>query len=401
MIITTLPVFCQEEDVVEHAKFYRPRRMIFFFETADEKLPVHEQFLLYSSALSAAGGANDDVILLESPRDTVPVTQEAKHSAAREIDADSWLYIRVSGGLEEIRIHAETYDILKKNTIGAHKIEPAFGIDERALVRGIWDELITVIREEYHKVVDKTEVLFQGVPGTKIRGLPDLRPVIGESGSAALSLPSPGSYSYTAVLPGYYTEAGSFYLGIEGTEIELGQMRSPRFSLEIFLSNFQFPGLFFSYFPIPGILSVGGGFVTQAASLYLVDDAVPLVDSNPVSVINAAFRLYLNTPIERFRVCGGIGGFLRILHTRTVFGLESTAPGGADLSLGFEFRLSRKFRIVGQYNPALYFSPYPERFIRMVFPDQYYEEGGVPGFIFFSRGGIDLLRFSGGIKFLW
>ncbi len=400
-MLTALSLFSQEENVVEHALFYRSRRMIFFFETLDAKLSEHDRFLLYSSALAAAGGANEDVILLESPLDTVPAGLEEKHTAARTIDADSWLYIRVSGGLKDIRIQAETYDILKKEIIGARTIEPPFGIDERALVRGIWDELTAVIHEEYHKVVDKTEILFEGVPGTRIRGLPEVKPVIGESGTISVSLPSPGSYSYTAVLPGYYPEAGTFYLGIEGEKIDLAQMRSPKFSLDIFLSNFQFPGVFFAYFPIPGRLSVGGGIVTQAAALYLVDDSVPLIDSNPISILTAGLHLYFDTPIERFRGYGGIGGFIRILHSNTVFGLESTAPGGADFSLGFEFRLSRNIRIFGQYNPAYYYSPYPEQFISLAFPDRYYDGGSVPGFVFFTRGGIDFLRFSGGIKFLW
>ncbi len=58
--------------------FGRPRFMIYLFDAEPGTLSTTERFLLYNSILAAATEANPDVVLLESPDETVPQTPEAK-----------------------------------------------------------------------------------------------------------------------------------------------------------------------------------------------------------------------------------------------------------------------------------------------------------------------------------
>jgi len=382
--------------------FSRPRRMVYFFQADPGSLESFDEFLLYNAILSSIGTSNPDVVVLESPDRAVPVGQEGREDLARRVDADSWVYVFAAGGMADLSVVAEVYDMRNQVRFDPVESTPGFPISYRALAIGLWDDIAAVIRDNFESVVDAEDVLFRGVPGTQINGLPGSPFIIDEDGSVVVPLPSPATFEGEASLAGFETTTERVYVGFEAPVVEFSQRRLPQFAVDFRLSSFQFPGARFWWFFVPSQAFLRGGITTQLIGLYLVNNAGSLFDSSALSTVYVDAGYVFGSPEDSTRLWAGGGASLRLSHQPQIIGLDRDAAfGGVHLSLGAEIKPLRQLALFADYQPTFLLAPSPEQFIERSFTWNAFPDGNAPGFITLPWGLFDLRNLYLGVRLSW
>jgi hypothetical protein len=381
-------------------RFGRPRYMIYLFEAEEGTLSAEQAFVLYNSILAAVAEANRDVILMESPDPSVPRTREGKAELARRINADSWLAVRASGGFENLTIEAETFDILRQETIGQQVIRPGFVVDYRTIARGFWDGIVAAIRDQYKRVIDLTTLTIHGRPGTEVLGVPGGPFRIDVSGTLVERVPYPSVFELRARAPGVYEVERPLSLGIDPLEFDLGQVAKPWIGVEANLSSLQFPGLRMWVSVIPAQVFFRLGFSTQLVGIYPIDNSASILAAgSPLSLIQLDAGLYLLPAEQQFRLFVALGGYLRLSTPSGYFGLDTEGAAGAvTLSLGGDYSPSRRLRFVVDYQPAFILAPDPQKFITLSFVANSFPSGQVPGYLMLPWGLFDLRNLYLGVR---
>ena len=375
--------------------------MIYFFQAEQDTLSPMERFVLYNSVLAAAEEANPDVVILESPDQAVPSTQEGKEELARRINADCWLSVSESGGFANLTIQAETYDILRQQAFGAQVIRPGFVVDYRTISVGFWNNIVQTIKTSYSRIVDVTGFTVRGVPGTELVGVPGGPYRIDASGVLQQKIPYPSSFTMTARAGGYYEVQNPLFLGIVPLDLSLHQVAKPHFGAEVRLSSFQFPGVRFWWYPIPAELFVRLGITTQLFGFYPIDNSPSVVVVGaPLSQVELDAGLYISPAENLLRFFVGAGGYLRISHPPApTFAIDTGgAPGAVMLSLGLEYSPWHRVRFVVEYQPAFIFASDPQQFINVTFVANSFPSGQVPGYVILPWGVFDLRNLYLGLR---
>ncbi|MGA2612965.1 MAG: hypothetical protein ABSG38_05890 [Spirochaetia bacterium] len=383
------------------ATFGRPRFMIYLFQAEQDTLSSTERFVLYNSILAAATEANPDVVLLESPDQTVPDTRQGREELARRINADCWLSVSASGGFGNLTIQAETFDILRQQTFGQEIIRPGFVVDYRTISRGFWDKIVEAIKTSYSRIVDVTTFTVHGVPGTELTGVPGGPYRLDKSGTLEKKIPYPSSFIMKARASGYYDLEEPLFLGIEPLAVTLNQVRKPRFGAEVRLSSFQFPGVRFWWYVVPAQIFVRLGATTQLFGLYPIDNSPSVVVvGSPLSQVGLDAGLYVLPAESLLRFYVGVGGYLRFSHPPAPsFTIDTqAAPGAITLSLGAEYSPSRRLRFVADYEPAFILASNPQQFINLSFVANSFPSGQVPGYVILPWGLFDLRNLYLGLR---
>ncbi len=381
--------------------FGRPRFMIYLFDAEPGTLSTTERFLLYNSILAAATEANPDVVLLESPDETVPQTPEAKEELARRINADCWLAVSESGGFSNLTIQVETYDILRQQAFGSQIIRPGFVVDSRTISHGFWDKMVETIKTSYSRIVDVTTLTVHGVPGTELTGVPGGPYRIDKSGTLEQKIPYPSSFTMKARAGGYYDVDQPLFLGIEPVSLSLNQVAKPRFGTEVALSSFQFPGVRFWWYVLPAQVFVRLGVTTELFGFYPIDNSPSVVVvGSPLSQAGLDVGLYVSPAESLLRFFVAAGGYLRFSHPPAPsFAIDTqAAPGAITLSLGAEYSPSRRLRFVADYQPAFILASNPQQFINLSFVANSFPSGQVPGYIILPWGLFDLRNVYLGLR---
>ena len=381
--------------------FGRPRFMVYLFQAEQDTLSPTERFVLYNSILAAATQANPDVVLLESPDQTVPDTSQGREELARRINADCWLFVSASGGFANLTIEAETYDILRQQTFGQEIIRPGFAVDYRTISTGFWDKIVEAIRTSYTRIVDATTFTVKGVPGTELTGVPGGPYRIDKSGTLVQKIPYPSSFTMKARAGGYYDQEQSLFLGIEPLTVNLNQVAKPRLGAEVWLSSFQFPGIRLWWYVIPAEVFVRLSATTELFGFYPIDNAPSVVAvGSPLSQVGLDAGLYIFPAESLLRFYIGVGGYLRFSSPPAPsFSIDTQgAPGAITLSLGAEYSPSRRLRFVIDYQPAFILASNPQQFINLSFVPNSFPSGQVPGYIILPWGLFDLRNVYLGLR---
>ncbi|MFP4431964.1 MAG: hypothetical protein ACLFPV_11995 [Spirochaetaceae bacterium] len=380
----------------------RPRFMVYFFEVEPDTLTPEQEFLLYNSILTEVAIANEAVVILESPDPDVPSSQVGKEDLAQSIDADSWLHVIASGGLENLTIEFETFDMLRRESTGREIIRPGFVIDYRVLSVGLWDPMVTALEENYERVVNRTMVTISAAPGTRIRGLPGETREVGPAGRLAVSVPSSSTLSLETELPGHYQETRDLFVGIDPMTLDFDQVEKPDYGIDFRLSSLQFPGLRFWYFVVPSEIFVRAGLSTQAIGFYPIDNTESLIRSgSTLSFFEVDGGMYITPPEELFRLYATLGGYLRFVHPSLgEISLErDAAPGAITAGIAAEFSSSRRIRFFLEYQPAFILASDPDRYIDVSFIVNRYPNGKVPGIYALGYGLFDLRNLLIGVRY--
>jgi hypothetical protein len=381
--------------------FGRPRFMIYLFQAEQDTLSPEEKFVLYNSILAAATEANPDVILLESPDQTVPSTPEGKQELARRINADCWLSVTASGGFANLTIQVETFDILRQETFGDEIIRPGFVVDFRTISRGFWERVVSTIKTSYGRIVDLSTFTIHGRPGTDLTGVPGGPYRLDNTGTLVQKIPYPSSFTMKAQAKGYYDTERSLFLGLDPLTVSLDQVAKPHIGAELRLSSFQFPGVRFWWYIIPAQLFLRLGLTTEYLGFYPIDNAPSVVVVGaPLSQVELDAGLFVSPAENLLRFFVGAGGYLRFSHPPApTFAIDTdAAPGAVTLSLGAEFSPSRRIRFVMDYEPAFILAPDPRQFINLSFVANSFPSGDVPGYIVLPWGMFDLRNLYLGLR---
>jgi len=380
--------------------FGRPRYMVFLFEAEEDTLTPEQSFLLYNSILANVAGANKDVVILESPDQSVPRTKEGKEELARRINADSWLTVVASGGFQNLTVEVDIFDILRQESTAHEIIRPGFVVDSRTIARGFWDGIVADISKDYSRIVDFTTLTVHGRPGTELVGVPGGPYRIDSTGTLVEKIPYPSVFLMRARAAGAYEVERPLTLGIDKTDVDLGQVSKPWIGVEASLSSLQFPMVRVWGSIIPALLFVRLGVSTQMIGLYPIDNAQSvLVTGSPLSFLSLDAGLYVLPAENLFRIYVAAGGYLRFSHPSGYFGLDNDgAPGALTATVGAEYSPSRRIRFLLAYEPALIFAPDPQRFINISFVANSYPSGQVPGYVVLPWGLIDLRNVYVGMR---
>jgi hypothetical protein len=380
--------------------FGRPRYMVFLFEAEEDTLSPEQNFLLYNSILSAVAEANKDVVILESPDPSVPRTKEGREELARRVNADSWLSVVASGGFQNLTIEADIFDILRQESTGHEIIRPGFVVDSRTIARGFWDGIVTDISKDYSRIVDFTTLTVHGRPGTELVGVPGGPYRIDSTGTLVEKIPYPSVFLLRARAAGVYVVERPLTLGIDKTEVDLGQVSKPWVGVEASLSSLQFPMVRVWGSIIPALVFVRMGVSTQMIGLYPIDNAQSvLVTGSPLSFLSLDAGVYVLPAENFFRLYVAAGGYLRFSHSPGHLGLDNDgAPGAITATVGAEYSPSRRIRFLLAYEPALIFASDPQRFIKISFVTNSYPSGQVPGYVVLPWGLIDLRNVYVGMR---
>jgi hypothetical protein len=393
-ILTTQSLPAQSSQVSEELlrDFGRPRFMILLFEAEPGTLTETDEFILYNSILTAVAAANRDVVILESPDPDVPRTKPGKEELARRVNADSWLHVVATGGFDNLTLQVETFDILRQETFGSELIRPGFRVDYRIISRGFWDNLVQTIADEYARIVDLTTVTVDGVPGSRIEGVPGGPYEIGENGEAVLDVPYPSAFTLRVTQGGFYDVEQPVFVGIDPITLSLDQTEKPTLGFDLRLSSLQFPGFKVWYYAVPAELYFRAGVVTQLAGFYFIDNAPRvLVTGGSLSLVSLDWGIYATPAETLFRAYGGLGGYLRVTHPPASFGLDRAgAIGAVTATIGGEYSPSRRLRFFVEYQPGYIITNDPQQFIDVSFVTNRFPSGRVPGFLVFDYGLIDL-----------
>jgi hypothetical protein len=405
--VTAASAFPQTAATLEEAGeelrvFSRPRFMLFFFEAEPGVFSNADTFLLYNSLLASVAAANPDVVVVESPDADVPQTKVGREDLAQRVNADSWLRIVATGGLDNLTIQAETFDILRQETIGEELIRPGFSIDYRVLARGFWDGIVETIRTEYTRLVDLTDLELEGVPESEVIGPPGGPFQLSAAGTLSEQIPYSAAFTLRVQAPGYYAVERPLFAGIEPIRLALDQVRLPRYGVDARISSLQFPGSRFWLYPLPARVFVRAGFTTQLVGFYFLDNSPQILvpGANSLTFLEIDGGLYVIEPEQLLGAYVGLGGYLRITHPpASGFGIDTAgAPGAIVLSSGIEFSPSRRFRFFAEYQPAFILADSPQEFINLSFVANRFPSGRVPGPVLLDWGLFDLRNFSLGLR---
>jgi len=387
--------------------FARPRRMIYFYETEPGSLTAFERFLLYNSILTDVAGASEVVVLVESPDQDVPVTRAGKEELALRVDADSWLNVYVAGGLSDLTVQAQLYDMSAGGQAGEIIVRPGFPVTPRTLTTGFWTDIVQAISEEFEPLITANEMTILGRPGTEVSNLPGGPYVIDESGRLDLLLPTPATYTVAAQLRGFVPVLQAVYLADEPRELDLQQLPTYRFAADLAASSFQFPGARLRYHIVPGSWFLRLGLTTQLAGVNFVPNQ-PLISlgRSPLSTLYLDGGTLFGELDDFSRILVAFGGFLRVRHFP--LDLETDASlGGVHLSAGVELApwqreaQLRNVRFFAEYQPTYFITGSPQDFLERSFPWNAFPGGNVPLVLPLPYGVLDLRDLYLGVRVTW
>ena len=387
--------------------FARPRRMVYFFEVEPGSMSSFDAFLLYNSILTSVAGSNDAVVIVESPDLIVPRTQEGREELARRVDTDSWLNVYVAGGLADLTVRGELYDMVLQRIVAEQTVRPGFPVTHRTLTRGFWQPFADAIDDGFEPIVDAGDVVITGRPDTTLTGLPGGPYRIDAAGRLDLVLPTPATYTLTADAAGFVPVTRALYLADEAVRVDLIQLPVYRFAVDLHASSFQFPGVQVRYHVVPGRWFIRGGATTQYVGVNFVPNrSLIAIRESLLSVLSIDGGTVFGGVDQFLRYGVAAGGVVRLRHHP--LGLESDASyGGFHLSAGVELApwttepVLRAVRLFADYRPTFSLTDDPAGFIERSFSWNAFPGGRVP-FIYAVPGGVfDLRDLYAGVRIVF
>lgn len=404
LALPLLPLTAQEPAEDAPAPGEETRRLLLAFRFAKEaNFSAEEELLLYESLLVHLGSASRRLAVVETPGRAGPASDADRSTLARSLGADSWLRVELDGDWMAVGLDVDSYDLLSQKTVFRFQLTQKLLRGAVDLERDFWDEVVAAAADYYSQAAAAKpmpgQVVFQAVPGSRLR-LPwgeVLR--AGEEGTARLGVQLPLTLSVRAERAGFFPLENRFYLAQEMNTLELAQERGSRFAFDVYLNNLVFPGFEFSWFFLPSSLYARAGFTTYLAGLLFSDhdeEDSALFVSRSLNLLDLGVGAYLNEADRHLRAYAGLGAFLRLVTSGGYFGLEPVAPWGLQAILGFEYSRRLKQRFYLELDPLLYYTGHRERteLFRAFLP----EDQSPVGYLFFPSGVFQLLNIRLGFR---
>lgn len=341
------------------------RRLMVFYEVLPQaELSRREAILLYESLLIDLSDAGERMAVKEYGGEQVPASDEARNAAAERLAADSWLHVGVSGNPGLLRLEVRALDMLSGRTILQQSMKKEMLRGVRDLQRGFWSELSAALAEYFTSAIsmdmNRGTLVFEGLPGTLIRGSAWKRLRLDEQGRVSIPVPLPATLPYRATRAGFLPEEGHVYMDQTRKVVLLQQEQGVRLAVDVYLNNLSYPGASLNYFFVPDTVFGRIGVLSYLIGLQLDDSeegSGGIFTSHSLSNLGMSFGVFLNAPDRDFRPYFALGAAWRFVTARGYWGLEPVSPFALQPLLGCEYARSRKVKVFAEYAPYFYWAP--------------------------------------------
>ncbi len=355
-----------QEPTVENA----PRLLLCVEGRSGSPYTEAEIKVAVKSVAFALKEASDRIMIVEYGMRSFPESPDGRMGACREMRTEGWLWIGISGDKTAPVLLVSAFNAVS----GASVLENSFQLNRslslQELVEEKWPEIVPAVAAAFGSLDSSSssrvetrasKLTLRALPGTLITGLPGAPLAVGEDGTAATSLTTPGVYSARAELFGYSPASVNVYL-VSDREVSFSQEPGSRWAFDLSFFNSMFPGGNAAFFIIPNWLFARFEAMTYLFGLAL--DSNAMIFTIPLFNFGLGFGTYLapeDFPLRPYIVAGG---FLRISWIPGFApGVEPLSPGGASLDIGVEFPMFRKGCLFIEYAPMLYFTRNLELFM--------------------------------------
>ena len=341
------------------------RRLMVFYEVLPQaELSQREAVLLYESLLIDLSDAGERMAVKEYGSEQVPASDEGKNAAAEQSEADSWLHVAVSGNPELLRLELRALDMLSGRTIVQKSVEKELLRGVRDLQRGFWQDLSTALAGYFSSAIsmdmNRGTLVFEGLPGTLIRGSAWKRLKLDDQGRISIPVPLPATLPYRATKAGFLPEEGHVYMDQTPKVVLLQQEQAVRLAVDVYLNNMSYPGASLNYFFVPDTVFGRISVLSYLIGLRLDDPeegSGSILTSHSLSNLGLSFGMFLSAPDKDFRPYLALGAAWRFVTARGYWGLEPVSPFALQPLLGCEYARSQKIKVFAEYAPYFYWAP--------------------------------------------
>jgi len=337
--------------------------MVFYEVLPDAQLSQREAVLLYESLLVDLSDASERIAVKEYGDRQLPASDEAKNEAAEQSAADSWLHIGISGNPDLLRLEVRVLDMLSGRTIIQKSMEKEMLRGIRDLQLGFWEELCTDLADYFTSAIsmdmNRGTLVFEGLPGTRIRGSAWKRVRIDSQGRVSIPVPLPATLPYRATRAGFLPAEGHVYMDQTRKVVLLEQEQAVRLAVDVFLNNMSYPGAALTYFLVPDAVFGRIGVLSYLIGFNLDDSeegSDSILVSQSLSNLSISFGLYFNAPDRYFRPYFALGAAWRFVTARGYWGLEPVSPFAVQPLLGCEYARNQKVKVFAEYAPYFYWA---------------------------------------------
>jgi len=391
------------------------RVMLYVDEVKDGPLSADQLFMMSRSALLGLQSAVPGLQLIELASGSLsPASEKSLTRRAAEGGAASWIWLQASGDRSRIVVRARAFDLPSGTNAFDQSIERDGGFSAPRLASDSWSDLAALVQQGMPAAVPVAAaasspsaasgsepggavLTVRARPGTEVTGPKGMRAVADADGVARLSLAARAEYTLRSTRAGFYADTQRVFVSGD-QELVLHQAAASRWAIDASMFQMAYPGVEGSYFLVPNWIYVKLGFTTYLFGLALNDAQV--FSSNPLTNIVAQAGSYLRPEDVVFRPYVNVGAFLRFVHAPGVLvGIDPVSWGGLQASLGTEIGSNPHGRFFFEFQPMMYFSSV-QGLLEASLAASSNDSDTPTGWLFFSAGGLDLLCFRVGYRWM-
>ena len=364
-ILLALDVQAQET-TVENA----PRLLLCVEDRSGSPYTEAEIRVAVKSIAFALKEAANRIMIVEYGIRSFPETQDGRMGVCREMRAEGWLWIGLSGENTAPVLIVSAFNAVSGVSVLEHSFKRDRSLSLQEMVEEKWPEIVPAVAAAFGsldsslspRVESKAATLtLRALPGTLITGLPGPPLTVGDDGAAVASLTTPGVYSPRAELSGYSPASLNVYL-VSEREVSFSQEPGSRWAFDLSFFNSMFPGGNAAFFIIQNWIFAKFEAMTYLFGLAL--DSNNMIFTIPLFNFGLGFGSYLAPEDFALRPYIFAGGFLRLSWLAGYApGIEPLSPGGISLDIGVEFPVFKKGCLFIEYVPMLYFTQNLELFM--------------------------------------
>lgn len=317
---------------------------------------------------------------------------------AFENGCDLWLAVRFTGSPQEPGYEAFGLDLVTRKVALDLAVELDVELRTRDLARRFWTDLVEALLANLETPELGTRVTFVGIEGTTIGGVTADEIELGADGTATLTLPNPNVYTWRAVRRGYDVERGVLEVGDDPVTVRIDQSPAARNHADVALSTLNYLSVAYARYLIPDYLFARARLLTYVVGYSFLASSTQRVSfvSEPLSELSLQVAGYYLPPDLTVRGYAGVSGGVRIVHARSLFGLEPIAPVTAGLVVGGELSLLPRLSVWLELLPTILISRDPIFLAGSIDSDT--DSFVIPDI---GIGLLDALRFAAGGRFTW
>jgi hypothetical protein len=366
---------------------------------ADDQLLMISRSLLIRLEAGVSGLSVSDFIGSASPASAGSISE-----VAQQAGADYWLWTQVSVDSDKTTLRVQGFDLAAQEMKVDTTVSRDGELSALDLPFETWGDVAALVTsslppgvtEKRHVPVDAHQgpaLTVRALPGTELTGPGGTKATVGDDGTAVLTFPSVGEYSFRATLAGYDPEKRQVFLASD-RELTISQAPGSQWAIDASMLQMSYPSIDVTRFIVPNAFYVKVGITSYAIGLAF--SGTDLYTSNPLTNLVMQAGVYLRPEDVIFRAYMNVGAFLRIVSAPGLpLQLDAVSSGGFQFSIGTEIGRSPRGRFFFEFQPMLYSTNLPTLF------QAFFGSSNAPiGWVFSSTGALNILSFRMGYRWM-